>query len=51
MSTRCRRCLGMGYKGGKARGKWKIQTCRRCQGTGIDPNPKTLPENKPEIRA
>lgn len=43
---RCRRCLGMGYKGRKARGKWKIRTCERCGGTGQDPRPETLPENK-----
>lgn len=34
---RCQRCLGMGYKGAKVRGKWKILTCRRCGGTGTAP--------------
>jgi DnaJ-class molecular chaperone len=46
MFDRCRRCLGMGYKGAKQRGKWKLPTCRRCRGTGVDPKPATLPENK-----
>jgi len=44
--TRCRRCWGRGYKGGWRRGKWRIATCRRCGGTGTDPRPATLPENR-----
>lgn len=45
MFDRCRRCLGMGYKGGHRGGKWKVATCRRCGGSGVDPKPETLPEN------
>lgn len=44
--TRCRLCLGMGYRGRTDRGRWKIRTCPRCGGGGEDPRPETLPENK-----
>lgn len=47
MFTRCRCCLGMGYKGRTDRGKWRLRTCPRCGGRGDDPRPETLPENKP----
>lgn len=31
---RCEPCCGMGYKGRDRRGKWKIEACRACRGTG-----------------
>jgi hypothetical protein len=46
---RCRQCLGMGYKGRSRSGKWKVETCSRCRGTGSDPRPDTLPENRTKL--
>lgn len=43
---RCRRCLGMGYKGRMDRRRWVIRCCPRCGGNGVDPRPETLPENR-----
>lgn len=34
---RCECCLGMGYKGRSRRGKWKIETCSSCRGSGQVP--------------
>ncbi len=46
--VRCERCLGMGYKGGWRRSKWKIETCRGCQGSGQRPE---TDKQRPHTRA
>lgn len=46
MYDRCRRCLGLGYRGREDRGRWRIANCPRCGGGGVDPRPETLPENR-----